>query len=271
MNWNQALSDGETAQRRQVPVGRWVLDPHAFAIGLEAHGRDRLPYPLTFQPEFAETIEIHNERREAAGRRLRQIYDQGLHKVFGALLEPQVRVEIEGLHGPGHTEVVRVFAGIIEDHAALAVQAPGPTREQGGDVTSSIVPLADLAAEIVAKLPHAAGGTTPRFQGRRSDLDAATYARHPTRLSPVEQTQRFFRRPRIGTGEITVYPGYQLDARPTDNGKAFLWLDYPDDGRYLLQHHDADNFTVIPGPPAELTHRLAKHIAMFTDRPARTI
>lgn len=262
MNWQQPPVES--------PTGRWVLDPHAFAIGCEAHGRDRLPYPLIYQPEFAESYEIHEERRQAAGRRLREVYDPTLHKVFGALLEPQVRVEIDGLHGPGRHEVIRVFAGIIEDHAALAVQAPGATHEQGGDLTLSVVPLAELAAEIVANLPRVQGGNTPRFQGRRSDLDAATYARHPTRLSPVEQTQRFFRRPRIGTGEITVYPGYQLDARPTDDGKAFLWLDYPDDGRYLLQHHGADDFTVIPGPPAELTHRVARHIAMFTDRLART-
>lgn len=35
---------------------------------------------------------------------------------------------------------------------------------------------------------------------------------------------------------------------------------------YLIQHHDADNFTVIPGPTTELQHRLANHIAIFTER-----
>ena len=49
----------------------------------------------------------------------------------------------------------------------------------------------------------------------------------------------------------------------------YLWLDYPNDGRYLIQHHDADNFTVIPGPPTELQHRLARHIAIFTERRRR--
>ncbi|MFD3744471.1 ESX secretion-associated protein EspG [Nocardia sp. NPDC058633] len=261
MSWPQAPADDMTDRRSS-----WHLDPHAFAVGVEGHGRDRLPYPLTFRPEFAETHEIHRQRREAAFARLRQVYDDGLHKVLRALLEPEVRVEIEGLHGPGQSEVVRVYAGIIEGHAALAVQASGHTRDHGGDIALSIVPLADLAATIVAKLPRAQGGSTPRFECCRSDLDAATYARHPTRLSPVEQTQRFFRRPRTSTGEITVYPSFQVDSRPTTDGKAFLWLDYPNDGRYLIQHHDADNFTVIPGPPPELQHRLANHIAMFTNR-----
>ncbi len=29
------------------------------------------------------------------------------------------------------------------------------------------------------------------------------------------------------TGEITVYPGAAYDARPTDDGHPFIWLDYP--------------------------------------------
>ncbi|MCP2290697.1 hypothetical protein APR08_003625 [Nocardia amikacinitolerans] len=34
-------------------------------------------------------------------------------------------------------------------------------------------------------------------------------------------------RPRSGAGEITVYPGIAYDARPTLDGHAFIWLDYP--------------------------------------------
>ncbi|MFF2087813.1 ESX secretion-associated protein EspG [Nocardia sp. NPDC058176] len=258
------LSDN--AERTPPVGGRWRLDADAFAIAIEAHGRDRLPYPLRYQPEFAETLEEYNERRQDAVRRLQNGYDEELHAAFEAVLEPQVRVEIAGLHGPGQERVVRVFAGIIGDRCTLVAQAHGPTRDQGGAVTISTVARAGLAAEIVAVLPRMPGGSTPRFQGRRRDMEAATYARHPTRLSPTEQVQRFFRRSRIGTGEITVFPGYQLDARPTDDGKAFLWLDYPDDGRYLLQHHDDEDFTVIPGPPAELERRIANHLAMFTNR-----
>ncbi|WP_405179612.1 ESX secretion-associated protein EspG [Nocardia sp. NBC_01377] len=266
MNRFHDPSGSEYAENRQRSSGRWELDPHAFTLALEAHGRDRLPYPLTYRHEFAESVDVYRERREAAVRRLLGVYDEELHTAFGALLEPQVRVEIEGLHGPGQTEVVRVYAGIVGDRCTLVVQAPGPTREHGGAVTISTVALHALAAEIVAHLPRAQGGTTPRFQGRRGDLRSPTYGRHPTRLSPTEQVQRFFLRPRSGTGEITVFPGYQLDARPTSDGRAFLWLDYPDDGRYLLQHNGDDDFTVIPGPPAELRHRLTNHIAMFTDR-----
>lgn len=255
----------EHAERTPPVGGRWQLEADAFAIAVEAHGRDRLPYPLRYQPEIAESLHEYNERRQDAVRRLQARYDEDLHVAFDAVLEPQVRVEIAGLFGPGQEQSVRVYAGIIGDRCTLVVQAPGATRDQGGAVTISTVARAGLAAEIVAVLPRMPGGATPRFQGRRRDMETATYARHPTRLSPAEQVQRFFRRTRIGTGEITVFPGFQMDARPTDDGKAFLWLDYPDDGRYLLQHHDGEDFTVIPGPPAELERRIANHVAMFAD------
>lgn len=247
-------------------MSRWTLGPLAFTVALEAHGRDRLPYPLSYRPEFAESLAVYGQRRQDAVDEIQRVYDEDLHRAFGILLEPQVRVEIDGLHGPGQGEPVRVFAGVAGERAALAVQAPGATREHGGAVTITTAPLAALPDRILAHLPPAEGGATPRFEGRRGDLDAPVYGRHPTRLSPTEQVQRFFRRPRIGTGEFTVYPGYQVDARPTGDGRAFLWLDYPDDGRYLLQHHDDQNFTVIPGPPGELRQRIANHIALFTRR-----
>lgn len=244
----------------------WRLSPAEFALTLEGNGRDRIPYPLRRRPEFAESLEVLGERRRATALRIREIYDQDLHRVFEVLLEPRVRVEIEGFTGPGQTEAVRIYAGISGAEATLAVQAPGATREDGGDITLTRLPASAVAAQIVATLPQVVGGGLPRFEGRRTDLDAPVYARNPTRLSPIEQLQKFFRRPRSGTGEITVYPGFALDARPTDDGSAFLWLDYPDDGRYLMQYHDADSFTVIPGPPAEITRRLQTRIDTMARR-----
>ncbi|APE32749.1 ESX secretion-associated protein EspG [Nocardia mangyaensis] len=245
---------------------RWQLDSLGFSIALEANGRDRLPYPLRYRAEFPETADEYARRRARSAQNLQQVYDDSLHRTLEILLEPHVRVEIQGFHGPRQAQTIGIHVGIADAEAVVAVQYSERDRRGGGDITLNRHPASSVAAEIVALLPRCPGGGEPRFEGRRSDLDAAVHARHPTRLSPTEKLQRFLKRPRTGTGEITVYPGFEIDARPTTDGSAFLWLDYPDDGRYLMQHHDTDNFTVIPGPTEEITRRLQARIASMSER-----
>ncbi|CCF64227.1 ESX secretion-associated protein EspG [Nocardia cyriacigeorgica] len=235
---------------------RWQLDGLAFTIALEALGRDRLPYPLSFRPEFVEHLDDYERMRMQAAQKVQQVFDERLYNALAILLEPQVRVEIEGFYGPQQSQVVRVHAGVVDQVATIATQQPGPTREHGRDIIITQCRSQSMAAEIVGRLPRYQGGSHRPFRARRSDLNQPVYSHHPTRLSPAEEMNRFFRRPRIGTGEITVYPDYTLDARPTDDGRAFIWLDYPDDGRYLLHHHNHDDLTVTPGPPDELIRQL---------------
>ncbi|WP_446223843.1 ESX secretion-associated protein EspG [Nocardia sp. IBHARD005] len=245
---------------------RWQLNSLAFNIAVEANDRDRLPYPLRYRAKFPETADEYARRRAESAQRLQQIYDDSLHRTLEILLEPQVRVEVLGFHGPGQKQMVGIHAGIVGTEAVVAVQHSDRDSRGGGDIAIGRYPAGSVAAEIVTALPRCTGGTEPRFEGRRGDLDTAVHARHPTRLSPIEKVQRFLNRPRIGTGAITVYPGFEIDARPTDDGVAFQWLDYPNDGRYLMQHHDAENFTVIPGPTDEITRRLHTRINTMAQR-----
>ncbi|MFC4124101.1 ESX secretion-associated protein EspG [Nocardia rhizosphaerae] len=245
---------------------RWQLDGLAFTIALEANGRDRLPYPLRYKPEFRETTGEFAVRRARSAQRLQRVYDESFHRALEVLLEPHTRVEVQGFHGPGQRQMVGIHAGVIGAEAVLAVQFSERTQRCGGDIALSCHPTGQVAEAIVALLPHCQGGAEPRFEGRRSDLDTAVYSHHPTRLSDTERLQRFLKRHRTGTGDITVYPGFEIDARPTTDGTGFLWLDYPNDGRYLMQHHDAENFTVIPGPAAEITRRLHTRITSVDQR-----
>lgn len=238
---------------------RWQLDGLAFTVALEAFGRDRLPYPLAFRPDFCERAEDFERLRRRAAERVQQVLDRPFYDALAVLLEPKLRVEVHGFYGPRQSQVVRMHAGIVDNVATLALQQPGPTREHGRDIVITRHPASRLAADLIVRLPAAEPGTHPAFQGRREDLRASVYSRHPTRLSPQEQLQRFFRRPRTGTGEITVYPGYTIDSRPTADGRAFIWLDYPDDGRYLLHHH-SQGFTVTPATPDELLRQLQGRI-----------
>ncbi|NEW51763.1 ESX secretion-associated protein EspG [Nocardia cyriacigeorgica] len=239
---------------------RWQLDGLAFTIALEVLGRDRLPYPLSFRPELVEHLDDYERMRMEAGQRLQRVFDERFYNALSILLEPQVRVEVEGFYGPQQSQVARVHAGVVDNVATIAVQQSGPTREHGRDIIITQCRSTAMAAEIVGKLPRYAGGSHRAFRARRSELNQPVYSRHPTRLSPAEEMNRFFRRPRIGTGEITVYPGYTLDARPTDDGRAFIWLDYPDDGRYLLHHHSTEDLTVTPGPPDEIVRQLQERL-----------
>ncbi|MFD3509572.1 ESX secretion-associated protein EspG [Nocardia sp. NPDC058666] len=251
-----------------APGLRYQFDGLTFELALQANRRDRFPYPLSYRREFAEYRADDERRRGEAGMRLRRIYDEQMHAMFQVLLEPQARVEIEGVHGP-QSRVLRVYVGIAGPIAVLAAQQPGPTHAHGGDIVVSTHRSTGIAADITARLPRLHAGGQSRFDGRRGDLDTPVYARHPTQLSPTEHLRRFFHRPRVGGGEITVYPGFQIDARPTDDGRAFCWLDYPDDGRYLLQNHDSENFTVIPGGPEELVRQIGTRIDIVS-RPSMT-
>ncbi|WP_040795243.1 ESX secretion-associated protein EspG [Nocardia higoensis] len=245
---------------------RWQLDGLAFRIALEVMGRDRLPYPLSYRHPRVEHRDDYERLRARTAEGLQRIFDERLHRALTVLLEPEVRVEVHGFHGPRADQVVRIHAGISGQVATVAVQHPGPTREHGRDVVLTMCYSHTVATEIAARLPRCAGGRHAPFSARRSDLDRPVYARHPNRLAPEEELARFVHRPRAGTGEISVHPGIAIDARPTNDGHAFIWMDYPDDGRYLLVNHDADAFSISPAPVDELVRQLQHRIEALRTR-----
>ncbi|WP_194819270.1 ESX secretion-associated protein EspG [Nocardia sp. XZ_19_385] len=239
---------------------RWQLDGLAFDVLLEAVGRDRWPYPLSFLPPFMECHDDWEYARKLAAERVQGVFDERLYRAMVVLLEPQVRIEIHGFHGPQLSQVVRIHAGIVDRDAVVAVQQPGPDPQHGRDVVLTMGSARLLPSEIVAKLPRCQGGSHPPFGARRSDLAETDYTGYSMRPSPGQQLNRFFRRPRTSLGEITVYPSIAYDARPTKDGQAFHWLDYPDDGRYLLVNHNDDDLSVTPGATDELLRQLQYRI-----------
>lgn len=245
---------------------RWRFDGLAFRIALEVLGRDRMPYPLSYRHPRVEHRDDYERECAQAAARVQRVFDERLHRALSVLLEPEVRVEVHGFQGPRAEQPVRIHAGISGQVATVAVQHPGRTREHGGDVVLTMCYSHLVATEIAARLPRFAGGRHAPFSARRSDLDRPVYSRHPNRLAPEEELARFVQRPRVGTGEISVHPGIAIDARPTDDGHAFIWLDYPDDGRYVLVNHDADAFSVSPAPVDELVRQLQYRIEALQTR-----
>ncbi|GAA5042012.1 ESX secretion-associated protein EspG [Nocardia callitridis] len=239
----------------------WRMDGLMFELALEGFGRDRLPYPLRYNIEGVEAYEDYERLRKQARERLSAIATPELHHTLTVLLEPLVRVEMHGLYGRDFAGVVRLHAGMTGRTAAVAVQLPGPTQEYGRDVVLTRCAPTALPGHIAAALPKCAGGQYPPITGRRSDLDRVEYARHPTRLSHAEQLHRIVRRPRSGLGEVGVFAGGAIDSRPTTDGSGFHWLDYlPADRRYLLHNHDAQEFTLTPGPLEQIQRELHRLI-----------
>ncbi|MEU7768388.1 ESX secretion-associated protein EspG [Nocardia sp. NPDC049190] len=239
---------------------RWRMDGFAFTIAMSAMGRDRLPYPLSYQPEFAEHRDDYERLRARTAHRLQTMFDERFHRALTTLLEPRIRIEVHGFYGPELSQVVRIHAGLTDRVATVAQQLPGPDRAHGRDVIITQCSADMLVAEVAAKLPRCQGGSHYPFSARRSDLNQPVYARHPTKLSPIEEMQRFVQRPRSSTGEITVYPGAAFDARPTDDGRAFIWMDYAGDGRYLLFNHNREDSSFSPGPTDEVMRQLQTRI-----------
>ncbi|MFC9895404.1 ESX secretion-associated protein EspG [Nocardia sp. NPDC127579] len=235
---------------------RWQLDGFAFKLLLEALGRDRWPYPLSFQPPRMESHDDWEYERRLAAQRVQNLFDERLYRALEVLLEPRVRIEIHGFHGPHLAQVIRLHAGIVDHEAVLATQLPGPDPRHGRDVVLTTGDARLLTSEIIAKLPRCQAGSHPPFGARRSDLNGGEYAR----LSSGQQPNRFFQRPRTSLGEITVYPSIAYDARPTRDGHAFHWLDYPDDGRYLLVNHNDNDLSVTPGSTDELLRHMQYRI-----------
>jgi hypothetical protein len=113
---------------------RWRLDGLAFTIAMSAMGRDRLPYPLSYQPEFIEHRDDYERLRVRTAQRLEPVFDERFHRALTTLLEPRVRIEIHGFYGPELSQVVRIHAGLADRVATVAQQLPGPDREHGRDV-----------------------------------------------------------------------------------------------------------------------------------------
>ncbi|MEV0294599.1 ESX secretion-associated protein EspG [Nocardia sp. NPDC050710] len=239
---------------------RWHLSGLMFQIAVEGFGRDRLPYPIRYIADDPgiEAAEDYVRLRQQAGQDMARFAGRELFDALTVLLEPEVRVEVHGFYGPEFGKVVRVHAGMVGTMAAVAVQLPGPTQHYGRDVILTRTTPRGVASQIVAALPKCAPGRFHPVTGRRSDLDRASHGRDPY----TEEIDRIIRRPRSGLGEINVFRGGAIDSRPTNDGRGFHWMDYlPADGRYLLDNHDRDEFTLAPGPADEIHRRLDELIS----------
>ncbi|MCA1005981.1 ESX secretion-associated protein EspG [Rhodococcus hoagii] len=214
----------------------WRFTGLEFQILWRRLGLDRLPYPLRFRPIAETQDDLDRQRRDASAALLPRVTET-LHRHLVTLAEPTVRIEVFGFAGRSDTTPVRLHAGIRGDTGTLAIQLPGPDPDTGGDVLVRGVAPTRVPDAIASALPTAPAGARSAVRFRRTDLQPAQGAVLTSAGSAGlrDEVRALLGRPRSGTGEITAFAGSAYDSRPTDDGAAMHWLDFGDDGRYVLR------------------------------------
>ncbi|WP_280268811.1 ESX secretion-associated protein EspG [Nocardia wallacei] len=213
------------------------LTGQEFEILWAAYGRDRLPYPLSYRTDIADFEELKRER-EAAVQNLLGKYAEDIEHALTVLLEPDARVESKGFGGQDMSRTYRFHGAIRGQVGATLTQKSGIAPDTGGELAVTYCAATKVAQQAVTVLPHAGPGSRQPLELRRTDIgaDRERFVHPSHKPTLTDQLARILDRPRRALGEITVFPGPALDARPTP-GRSFWWMDY-DDGRYYVKTGD---------------------------------
>lgn len=241
-------------------MSEWRFTGLQFQILWSAYGSDRLPYPLRYRPVADSFEDLRMQREAAVAQLLDGFYSIELMRVLEVLREPEARVEIKGFGEKGSGTTYR-FHGAVNAYAGAAlVQLAGTAEDIGGDVIVTGCAADQVPAQALAALPQAQAGTAAPLEVRREELaaDRSRYVRGHGESSLTQQLDRVFKRPRRSFGEIMVFPGPAVDARPSF-GRSFWWMDY-DDGRYYVK--TGDPIIAKPASPAALNNEIGRLISI---------
>ncbi|MGW0049704.1 ESX secretion-associated protein EspG [Nocardia cyriacigeorgica] len=238
-------------------MSEWRFTGLQFQILWSAYGSDRLPYPLRYRPVADSFEDLRMQREAAVAQLLDGFYSVELMRVLEVLREPEARVEIKGFGEKGSGRTYRFHGAVNGYSGAALVQLEGTAADIGGDVIVTACAADEVPARALAALPQAQAGTAPPVEVRRAELDAARHLRGHGG-GPTQQLDRVFKRTRRSFGEIMVFPGPAVDARPAF-GRSFWWMDY-DDGRYYVK--TGDPIVAKPASPAALSNEIGRLISI---------
>lgn len=175
-------------------------------------------------------------QRKNAALRIQQVLDEGMTGALQMLVEPTVRIEVSGFHGPRMNTVTRLHGAIVGEWGVLVQQMPGVAADFGSDVVLSVQPASVLVSAMVTRLPQCPAGKVRVASAR--NMKHVQEERILSRAGdprPAEDLGRFFRRSRTSIGEITISSGSAVDSRPHRGDVVFQWNDFADDGRYIVR------------------------------------
>lgn len=220
---------------------QWTFEGLPFRILLEQAGRDRLPFPLQFRPS-ADSAADYDRQRDDAAHVIDAVMDEDLRAAVHTIVEPRVRVEVVGHVRSGRMEhrKVRAHAAIGYDFAVVLTQQPGIDDRSGGTIRMECVDPFRGVTNALEVLPRVAGGASPRIEvdQPRLSVDEQDSPLHQSvpRTSGEERYKRLFSRAPSSAGEILVCAGPAPDSRLTEGTTGIQWVDFEDDGRYMIRH-----------------------------------
>ncbi|MBB5918660.1 hypothetical protein BJY24_007572 [Nocardia transvalensis] len=231
----------------------WSFTPDEFAHIWRETDLDRHPFPL----RILETPRTEDEAvalRRTLESRLPLRSDPDLSACLRILARPQTRVvAIGGRHTPGSE--IRVLGAAVYDHAVLAVQDPGGSRDFGGRVHISIGHRAKLGARIAALLPEAPAGREP---ARTAPTEAVRDEETVVSTQPLApRIRRLLLRPHTAEGHIRIEPSLDRENPPAP--VYYTWIDVADDGRYLIRA--GNEVHVTPASIQQIATHLQKRMA----------
>lgn len=173
------------------------------------------------------------------------------------LAEPEIHVQVGGYNA--QSQPIRIIAAQVQSMVAIALQLPGPSRMEGGDIVVAYGHAGNFGAQIVGVLPaNAAGKRT--FAPRQENQDEDEYDNSASILVPVITTAAPVELPRledamsqaVGVGSIEVLRGPR-HVRDASLYK-LKWIDIAGDGRYVIGPKDFDR--AVAADPPKITRRV---------------
>jgi hypothetical protein len=226
----------------------WQLGAAQFGALWYGTGLDRYPFPFDIVSGF--------EWRDDAEQ-----YERAVRVAFAGPEHERLRAAVRVLATPDvHFAVtgrtvgeapIRVIAAQAQHFAAIAVQAPGPDDDHGGDITLGFGSAGHLAGRIVAVLPPNAAGHNEfrRPTMTHEDDEPRGFLSSAVATRPAPRLERALAAGHAGHGAIRVSAGPRY-GRQAEIG-SLRWIDIAGDGRYAIGPHERDR--TVPADPARLT------------------
>ncbi|MEW2017242.1 ESX secretion-associated protein EspG [Rhodococcus sp. NPDC076796] len=245
----------------------WTMPGIDFMMLCSRFGRDRLPYPLAVTIDVDTVDELRQLRLEASAR-IDAMMDEKLGAAVRTVVDPIVRIECRGETTEFPYGIIRSHAAIRHDTAAVLIQQPGPDASSGGAVTIELTGPDRAPAVVLGSVPNIAAGHRPAERLERAMAAATSGGSHlstATRGATAdEQFRSFFDRPRSAVGEIIVARGKTYDNRPDTDAVSFFWMDFEQDGRYIV--HSAESIDIVPADTAGLASEIGRQVAVALRR-----